>query len=489
MKKIIIVAIYMLLIVLFQNSVTAQILNKSYFTESNQPAGNSITDIFIISSNVWIGTDKLSMSSDMGESWKIFTTEDGIGKGGVSAINFYKGKLWVATSYDTTDYKGDGQPAGSGLGYSEDEGETWQWFSQPVDSENVTEYNPTTTVKENIIYDIALTDSTVWIASFLGGLRKMNYSKDVSSWQLITVDGFSFSPLGNLAHQVFSLIHDGNSIWTGTAKGVYKTADGGKNWTPFTHTNQDNPISGNFVVALAHQQYNGYNRIWAATWPAVDTTEYTGVSVTRDGGLTWDVVLEGVKVHNFAFDQDIVYAASSSGLFKSTDFGHSWSCFPQIVDEKTGEKVYSEEVYSVGVDSFHTIWAGTGDGLALSKDNGYTWRIFRSFKSTSLSSEPKTYAYPNPFSPLRHNMYGEDGYVRFQYHTDQSTTVSVKVYDFGMNLVKTVVENKTRTVGGDYAEVWNGRNDLGEIVANGVYFYKVKLRGKSPFWGKVMVVN
>lgn len=482
-------SIQFLLVLLFQELVTGQILNKPYFIESNHPAGNSITDIFIVSSNVWIGTEKLSMSSDMGETWKIFTTEDGLGKGGVSAINFYDGKIWVATSYDTVDYQGQEQPAGSGVGYSEDEGATWQWFAQPVDPENVTEYNPTTTVKENIIYDIALTDSTVWIASFLGGLRKMNYHKDVTHWKLITVDGFSFSPLGNLAHQVFSVIHDGSSIWAGTAKGLFKTTDGGENWTPFTHANQENPISGNFVVAIAHQQNSGIDRIWAATWPAVDTTEYTGVSVTRDGGLTWQVVLRGVKVHNFTFDGDLVYAASSSGLFKSADFGDSWSCFPQIVHEKTGEKVYSEKVYSVGIDHFHNIWAGTGDGLALSLDSGQTWKIFRSYKSTALSAEPKTYAYPNPFSPLRHNVYGEDGWVRFQYHTDQSTTVTVKVYDFGMNLVKTVVENKTRAVTGDYTEAWDGRNELGELVANGVYFYKVKLQGKNAFWGKVMVVN
>ena len=117
------------------------------------------------------------------------------------------------------------------------------------------------------------------------------------------------------------------------------------------------------------------------------------------------------------------------------------------------------------------------------------WKIFRSFKSTSLPSEPKTYAYPNPFSPQRHNVYGGEGQVRFQYHTTGSTTVTVKVYDFGMNLVKTVVENKPRAFAGDYGEVWNGRNGLGEMVANGVYFYKIKLKGQSAFWGKVMVLN
>ncbi len=478
-----------LLLLLFLGRVDSQVPNKIFFVESNRPAGNSISDILIISSNTWIGTEKLCVSSDMGSSWKIFTEENGVGKGGISAMAFRRGKLWVATSYDTTNIEGESIPAGSGLGYSADEGESWHWFTQPVDPVEVTEYNPTSTVKENIIYDIALTDSTVWIASFLGGLRKLNYTKENIFWELITVDGFSFSPLGNFSHQVFSVIFDGNSIWAGTAGGLHKTNDGGKNWTTFNHTNQEYPISGNFVVAIAYQQRSDNDYIWAATWSAVDTSEFTGVSVTRDGGLTWRVVLEGTKVHNFAFDGNVVYAASDNGLFKSTDLGESWSCFPQIIEVATGEKVYVPEVYSVGVDSQHNLWVGTGDGLALSIDNRQTWEIFRSFKSTSLSSEPKTYAYPNPFSPLRHNVYGGDGHVRFQYHTTGSTAVTVTVYDFGMNLVKTVVENKPRPVFGDYAEVWDGRNELGEIVANGVYFYKIKLKGKSHFWGKVMVLN
>ena len=67
--------------------------------------------------------------------------------------------------------------------------------------------------------------------------------------------------------------------------------------------------------------------------------------------------------------------------------------------------------------------------------------------------------------------------------------MTVRVYDFGMNLVRTVVEEKDRFGSGDYAEVWDGRNDVGDMVANGVYFYKITLTGKTPLWGKVMVVN
>ena len=40
-----------------------------------------------------------------------------------------------------------------------------------------------------------------------------------------------------------------------------------------------------------------------------------------------------------------------------------------------------------------------------------------------------------------------------------------------------------------HAEVWDGRDDDGDPVANGVYFYRIELaKGKQAF-GKVVVLN
>ena len=86
-------------------------------------------------------------------------------------------------------------------------------------------------------------------------------------------------------------------------------------------------------------------------------------------------------------------------------------------------------------------------------------------------------------------MVGDEGHVRFQYRTRSASSVTVKVYDFSMNLVRTVVEGKERPATGDYSEVWDGKNDLGDSVANGVYFYRISIDGAAPLWGKVMVVN
>lgn len=451
------------------------------------PGGNAINGILILDNDVWVAAGlSLSRTSDNGHTWTDFTRDDGLGRGNVIAIAGRNDTIWTATAFDSTTVLGT-LDVGGGLSYSTDGGLSWHWIPQPVDSADVTEYRPITTEVLNVTWDIALADSAVWIASWGGGLRRsMNMGE---SWEVVTVDGLPFNADAHLAHLAFAVVFDGTALWVGTAGGVHKSTDGGETWTTFSHQNQPEGISGNFVVAIGRQITDEKNVVWARTAEASDASEYRGISKSEDGGLTWTVPLEGVLGWNFAFDAEIVYVAADEGLYKSLDYGDTWAVFPQIVDSETGERVYAREVYSVAVGGDGGLWVGTGDGLALTLDDGLTWKIFRAFQETGTDGVPETYAYPNPFSPLRHNVAGGDGHVRFQYRTHGPASVNVRVYDFGMNLVRTVVAEKERPVAGDYAEVWDGRNDVGDMVANGVYFYNIRFSNGAPLWGKVMVVN
>jgi photosystem II stability/assembly factor-like uncharacterized protein len=480
--------VFLLIII---GTVNSQVLHKDGFKlgghPTQGPTSNFINDILIVLDSVWVGARDLSRTVDLGNSWTTFSQEDGLGKGGISAMAYNKGVFWVATAFDTLVQDNTFLPAGGGLSFSADHGKSWLWIPQPKDSVNEIRYNPTTTHVQNITYDIAISDSAVWITSFGGGLRK---STDTGlSWEVVTVDGNPFSAIDFLSHRAFSAVFDGEALWVGTAGGVHKSTDEGRHWTTFNHQNQTEPISGNFVVALGNQQVQNRKIIWAATWEALGIGEFRGVSKSEDGGLTWTVMLEGESAHNFAFDDSIVYVATNNGLFKSRDYGETWAVYPQIVDSQTGEHVFTSEMYSAGVGPQNSLWVGTGDGLAMTRDDGLTWTIFRAYQVTGVGNTPVTYAYPNPFSPMRYNVYGGDGHVRFQYRTNQSTQITVEVYDFGMNLVYSVVRDKLRPVPGDYSEAWNGRNELGDVVANGVYFYRISFSGGETLWGKVMVVN
>jgi len=410
---------------------------------SHGPIGNGVTDIAAAKDGIWIGT---------GLGLRIAAASDS----------------FVAAAEETLPY-------GTGFSFSSDNGATWTHFPQP---------GPTPI--QNLCYDITVVDGVVWGASFGGGLFKS--SDWGQTWQQLGPDTLVFDPNAYLNHRAFSVLNADGVLWVGTAGGVNKSIDNGATWTNFNAQNQQNPISGDFVVALAHQKTGEKEIIWAATWKAEGQEEEYGVSKTENGGLTWSVHLEGIKAQNIACDGANVYVATHEGLFKSPDYGETWYHFPPVVDAQKDERIYAVEYYSVFARDGE-LWAGAADGLARTSNNGFSWDVYRAFRKTGEDNEPRTYAYPNPFSPKRHNQLGGEGFVRLQYNVKADAAVTVKVYDFAMDLVSTVASDKFRPGPGDYNEVWNGKNDYGDEVANGVYFYSVQIDGDGTFWGKILIVN
>ena len=442
-------------------------------------AGNNVSDIAAGNGVIWFGSGYgLSRTTDQGQTFESFGPEHGIGNGSISALWAHGDTVLVATANDTlTAVSNDYLDNGTGLSISFDGGDSWEHIPQPP--------GDYTTV-QNLSYDIAVVDSTIWLANFGAGLvRGDGFGQ---RWEIATPDTFPFNPGANLNHRAFSAINADGVLWVGTAKGVNKSTDNGLTWVNFNATNQSNPISGDFVNALAYQKADGKKIIWASTWKAEGTDEYYAVSKTENGGATWQTMLHDIRPANFSFDGKIVYVATYDGLYKSDDFGENWYKFPPITDTITGDHVYTSEYYSVYADN-GTVWVGTSDGLARSSDNGYTWDVNRAYKPTGQDGVPRVYAYPNPFSSTRTNLVGDDGHVRLQYNTTGSTYVTVRIFDFAMDLVTTVADNKYVSTEGDHNEVWNGRNDYGDLVANGVYFFSVELENEGTFWGKIMIVN
>src|SRR5208283_2740268 len=298
--------------------VNAQVLHQNSFRlESTKaspisvtPLSNSVTDIVVSGTTIWLGTGKgLSRSTDGGLTWTNYYGQAAFGEEDISAIAIHNTEVWAATAHDTT-VDGSSLPVGSGLRYSSDWGGTWTAIPQPEDSQNIDTllYGKNTilalgvtTDVNNITYDIAATDSAVWIASYAGMARKS--TDKGKTWQVVIIppdnldsisptDSLSFdvSPVsgsfglsGNLNHRVFSVYAENWShVWIGTAGGINKTTDGGQSWVKYKHTNEASPISGNFVVALNKQSFAGHAIMWAATVNADDPNEKRGVSFSAD---------------------------------------------------------------------------------------------------------------------------------------------------------------------------------------------------------------
>lgn len=497
-----------LLVILTINLLFSQLkFNYELNSYSDLPAGNIVTNICINGDTVWIGSSKgLSRTTDGGKTWKNYWQTLEFGTNKISAIACKDGVIWVALAR-TVKIDNDEFPEGLGLLYSTDGGETWIKVSQPVDAQtdtveiygfNQIKTLPITTTINNIIYDITILKDTVFIASFAGGLRK---STDMGkTWQRVVLPpdflnqispndslNFELNPVKNLNHRVFSVIAvDDSIIWIGTADGINKSTDGGRSWVKFNHQNQIMPISGNFVVALGNQKFRSKNLekniIWGATINANDPDEYKALSFSEDGGNTWKTTLIGEFVHNVDFKDSIVYAVSDNGLWRTADFGKTWEKAGNIIDILSRQAIYTNTFYSIGVQG-DTIWAGSADGLVKFKDSeafDETFKVFRAYEK--VAGTDKTYAYPNPFSPWNE-------VTRIHYSVEGTRSeVTIEIFDFSMRKIRTIIANAQRVGKREYDEVWDGRDEVGNPVPNGVYFYRVKIDNKE-LYGKVLVIQ
>jgi hypothetical protein len=308
-----------------------------------------------------------------------------------------------------------------------------------------------------------------------------------------------FCSENNLNYRVFSVISiNDTTLYVGTAGGINKSTDGGISWTKFTHLNQDNPITGNFVVAMAYDTVKKY--VWAATWQAEGSTESYGASSTSDGGKSWNTTLDGEKVHNFGFKLGDVIALSDNGTFRSSNYGINWILPNSIYDDQT-KITLNTSIYYAAASVVHTgineVWLGSNDGLAkLSEIFGTMWqgkwKIFRS--SPSLTTQTQTFAYPNPFSP-------KQDILKIKYSTGgKNSSVTIRIFDFGMNYVRTIINNAMRGQNSHVVDnfnlqtngvedTWDGRDANGNIVPNGVYFYRIEFDSNNPVFGKILVLQ
>ena len=513
----------------------------------NELTSNVISEIKLQgSSTVWLGTGQgLAMMQDsisvfaMGsltieEPDTIMLLTDGI-----SAIAVNDSSIIVAGATD------DGvTPVGAGFYFAEDALDptiSWIHFSQPVDNQTDTLADfadkyfralPITVANNNVTYDAAISDDYIWITSWAGGLRRIplqNLAGD-SSWTrvplplddmdvLTTCSDTSYAdnilkdyylnprdPLddGNHNHKAFSVLAYGDTVWVGTANGINRGLlgqNGCIDWVHFSFP-QDG-ISGNFVVGLARQVWENTDIIWAVTMNAEDQGEERGLSYTIDNS-TWRTALIGERIYNVYAEDSLVFAASENGLWKSIiDDPHDtpmWALFEPAIQAILLEdslvfdtdEILTNEVISFAFDnrpyySQAVLWLGTLDGLARSSDiEGRNWQIFRAEYDPN-----KIYAYPNPYSPYSHNVLDGDGYVRFHTSEVVSYTIEMSIYNFALGIV---FNKKYDRRSGTESLKWDGKDQNGKLVDNGVYFINLKFAEKqnlSPedHWLKLIVVK
>jgi photosystem II stability/assembly factor-like uncharacterized protein len=178
------------------------------------------------------------------------------------------------------------------------------------------------------------------------------------------------------------------------AGGLWKTVDGGVNWTPI-FDKESNPSIGAIAIAPSDP-----NVIYVGTGEPCfrgDITYGNGMYKSVDAGKTWTHIgLEDSRhIGRILIDPqnaDIVYVAAighafgpneERGVFRSTDGGKTWQKV-LFKDDKTGavdiefaggnSHILYAAMYQVLRTPWDVISGGPGSGLYKSSDGGSTWQ-------------------------------------------------------------------------------------------------------------------
>src|SRR3989440_5566024 len=180
----------------------------------------------------------------------------------------------------------------------------------------------------------------------------------------------------------------------GVAGGVWKTIDGGQNWTPLFDKEDISSIGAIAVAASDH------NVVYVGTGEAAirgNTTYGIGVYKSIDAGKSWKNV--GLKdTHNIGAvivdprNENVALVAAlghafgpnkERGIFRTTDGGKTWMNVLSK-DENTGGIDVVFDPHNPNI-VFASLWqarrqpwffssGGAGSGLYRSEDNGVTWK-------------------------------------------------------------------------------------------------------------------
>lgn len=487
-------------------------------------ARNSVTNLLARGDSLWVGP-LLNLTTDGGATWFMPDADSLVdARNRVFSLDAEGDILWAGLGY-TSEAQGDAEGVATtgGFLFSTDGGRSFTYRLPHLDApgDSVEVYGVSTLKALPIIvpqqsppYDIDYDPRTgdVWVAAWASGIRRS--ADQGRTWQRVVLPpddrmaihpdssyDFELAPqrggTGHLNHMGFSvLVDEAGTVWAGTPIGVNRSTDGGVSWRRFGAEGTPNSLTGSWVVSIEEQPVPGRNPVWMATWNAAEVGEQGqyGVTVARSGlggdpdSVAFDQVLLGEQIYDFAFrGAGTVYAAGTNGLFISHDAGATWNVVRHFADPTQPDRRIRPDVsvYAVATTD-DALWVGTSDGLFKSTDQGATWRIYRAevplHPETPTAAVPDvdTYAYPNPFSPQA------DRFIRVRYELDAPRAVQVRIFDFSMNLVRRLVdENQPEGV---REATWDGTDDRGLRVANGVYLYAVEAGGETA-WGKILVLE
>lgn len=299
--------------------------NGTTWTPTSGLAGRVITSLVVK------GTSFYASAPSVGQSGIYRSTDNGLTWQQVPSSVSDAGKMFVSDNAIVV-------AAGNFIWRSVDDGSSWQ-----------------------LVYQYALSGTTGFARAGnstvfeIGGGNLRRSTNNGASWTQITFPGGSTASVSGF----------GDVVYVGASGSVWRSADLGTTWTNVSGTIANGPVS---VL-----RYDGTSLLAGTSSDAVP------ISRSTDGGASWSVsaagLASGSKVRSlFAFGGSIFAGMQWDGIYSSADRGNTWTKADATNSLLTGQIVFGF------ASNNNVLYAGTTNGIYRSTNAGATFeRVLNGF--------------------------------------------------------------------------------------------------------------
>lgn len=145
------------------------------------------------------------------------------------------------------------------------------------------------------------------------------------------------------------------------------------------------------------------------------------------------------------------------------------------------------------------LWIATPEGLFYGLEESVSATAALSLQRRQLSIKgglKEVFAMPGILNDAQFTSSARRPEVLFSYNLTKAAEVTIQVFDYNMDLVRTVIRKQRREAGADRSshistqpgeDRWDGTNQDGRIVAPGVYYFKITTSTGERAFGKIVV--
>lgn len=377
----------------------------------------------------------------------------------------------------------------------DEDNEAWMATSEGLlhyDRENFTLYNSSNSpMLVNQVNGIAVdSDGDKWIGTHGGGLVHF----DGNAWEVynssnsgLPSDTLSEVEVDESGNKWISLVgnglvsfdgsswvhyHQGNSglthdlvlsisldlegdLWAGTLGGAVEFD--GDDWELYTSANSGLPEDGIYQI---ENDDNGTT--WVGTGYGLTLASFDGTDWTLYDETDSEVLEEMVTGIAVEYPGKIWVSTQGSGVLAIED--------GELTEYRSGQTPLPNDLVSgIYIDEWYNKWM-ISDGIAIYRSEGVPVTEHPEQKSFSQR------AHPNPFRER----------TRFEFELPEARKLRLRIRDVHGRIVRHFVDRKKGA--GEQRLIWDGRNENGMRVPDGIYFYEGRV-GEERFSGKLVKVE